>query len=65
MNWINASERQPPAPAWYLVAVATKWQQHMVVMAYYHGNGKWAFDDLESVGEPLYWQPLPDLPEGL
>jgi hypothetical protein len=65
MNWINASERQPSVPAWYLVTVATRWKGHMVVMAYYHGKGKWAFDDLESVGEPLYWQPLPELPEGL
>jgi hypothetical protein len=63
--WTKCSDRQPERAAWYLVAIVTRWGGHMVTMACYHGKGRWTVDDLEASGLPIYWQPLPDLPEGL
>jgi hypothetical protein len=65
--WTKCSERQPELPAWYLVAIVTRWGGHMVLMGYYFLNGKWMLDDgaAEASSAPIYWQQIPELPEGL
>ena len=65
MMWTRCDKYQPEQAGWYLISIATRWGGHMVTMGYYHLRKEWTVTDLEASGEPIYWQHLPELPEGL
>ncbi len=66
-GWISTEERKPTKSDWYLVVVATQWGGHMVLMGWYMFlSSRWNVEsDGEAKGDPIYWQPVPALPEGL